>query len=357
MTMSLFHTPPKKLCILRLSAIGDVCNTISVVQAIQAHWPETEITWITGKIEAQLLAAVSNINVIIFDKNKGYSEYVRVWRLLRTYHFDALLHMQYAIRASVLSLGIKAKYKLGFDAQRSQDGQTLFTNFKVPSPSSPHVLDGFCQFATSLGIPNFIPTWSLTYGDDAKQWAEQYLSATKRNLVIVPGASKSYKNWTVRGYVEVIQHAVQSGLNVILAGSPANIEIELGQAIEHQLDVPIANLIGASTLMQMLALIDQADLIIAPDTGPTHMANAMGTPVIGLYAHHNPARTGPYNYLSWVVSAYEEALWLETEKRPDQVDWRTRIKDTHAMERIESHKVIEILDHVLNTLQQNKASR
>nr|WP_319555499.1 glycosyltransferase family 9 protein [uncultured Vibrio sp.] len=349
--MSLFKKPPQKICILRLSAIGDVCNTIAVVQAIQKHWPTTEITWVTGALEAELLKAIPNINVVVFNKKNGFSEYLRVWKLLKGIHFDALLHMQYAIRASLLTLGIKAKYKLGFDAKRSQDGQRLFTNVKVPSPESNHVLDGLRQFAITLGVPEFTPSWSLEYNDDARTWATEHLSNEKTNLVIVPGASKAYKNWTAAGYVDVIHHAIANNMNVILAGSPATVEQDLGQEIERELDLPITNLIGKSSLLQMLALLDKADVVIAPDTGPAHMANALGTPVIGLYAHHNPERTGPYNYLSLVVSAYNDALWAETQKLPSQVDWRTRIQDEKAMERITSESVIAMLDNVLNTFQ------
>lgn len=349
--MSLFNKPPQKICILRLSAIGDVCNTIAVVQAIQKHWPTTEITWITGKLEAELLESIPNINVVVFNKKNGFSEYLRVWKLLKGTRFDALLHMQYAIRASLLTMGIKAKYKLGFDAKRSQDGQRLFTNVKVPSPESNHVLDGLRQFAIELGVPEFTPSWSLEYNDDARSWATKHLSNDKTNVVIVPGASKAYKNWTAAGYADVIHHAMANNLNVILAGSPAQVEKDLGRDIEQALDTPVTNLIGQSSLLQMLALLDKADVVIAPDTGPTHMANAMSTPVIGLYAHHNPERTGPYNYRSLVVSAYNDALWAETQKLPSQVDWRTRVQDEKAMERITSESVIAMLDNVLNNLQ------
>ncbi|GAM54713.1 lipopolysaccharide heptosyltransferase I [Vibrio ishigakensis] len=152
--MSLFSCAPKSLCILRLSAIGDVCNTIAVIQGIQQHWPQTKITWITGKIEAQLLQAVENIEVIVFDKNKGIQAYLALWKSLKGREFDALLHMQYAIRASVATLGIKSKYKLGFDKKRSQDFQTLFTNHKVKSPESMHVLDGLMAFSSKLGVPS-----------------------------------------------------------------------------------------------------------------------------------------------------------------------------------------------------------
>ncbi len=344
--MPLFNSNPRSICILRLSAIGDVCNTISVVQHIQNQWPNTKITWITSQLEAQLLEAIDNIEVIIFNKKAGWQGYKTLWAQLKGREFDALLHMQYALRASIATLGIKAKYKLGFDGERAQDFQGLFTNVKVPSPRKMHVLDGLMAFTETLGIPATEPTWQLQYSKEDHAWAKQYV-ANKRNLVIVPAASKGYKNWTAEGYADVIEHAMQLGWNILLAGSPAQIEIELSEKIEKSLSSPITNLVGKSSLLQMLALLDLADLVIAPDTGPTHMANAMGTPVIGLYAHHNPKRTGPYNYQEYVVSVYEEAILAETGKPSAELNWRARVKDKKAMQRISSDNVIEMFDRVI----------
>lgn len=345
--MPLFESAPKSLCILRLSAIGDVCNTIATVQAIQAHWPQTKITWITGKLEAQLLAAIEGIEVLIFDKKAGIEGYKALWKQLKDREFDALLHMQYALRASFATLGIKAKYKLGFSSDRSQDFQTLFTNVKVPSPTSLHVADGLMAFAHKIGIPKSKLRWSLSYSKQDKDWAQLHLQTDRPNLLLVPGASKAYKNWHAQGYVEVIQHARSKGWNVILAGSPAKIEIELAETIQHKLSEPCACIVGRSSIMQMLAIIDEVDLVIAPDTGPTHMANAMKTPVIGLYAHHNPQRVGPYNYLQYVVSAYEEAVLSETGKNSQELSWRTRVQDEQAMVRIKSTNVTQMFDNVV----------
>lgn len=346
--MALFQTAPQSICILRLSAIGDVCNTISAVQAIQREWPETKITWITGKLEAQLIGDLSGVRVIVFDKKKGWKAYQTLWAQLKNDRFDALLHMQYAFRASIATLGIKARYKLGFDKARSQDFQTLFTNIKVPSPDKTHVLDGLLAFVAFMGIKDTQAKWELNYQLDDEQWANEQFVADIPKLVVVPAASKGYKNWTAEGYTEVITYAQSQGWQIILAGSPAKIEKDLAESIQQKLSVPVKNLVGQSTLKQMLALIDKADLVIAPDTGPTHMANAMNTPVIGLYAHHNPERTGPYNYRQYVVSAYEEALFAETGKSPSEVSWRTRVKDEQAMSRITAKQVILMFDKAVH---------
>lgn len=348
--MELFQSSPRSVCILRLSAIGDVCNAIAAVQAIQRYWPQTRITWITGKLEAQLIGDLPGIDVIVFDKKQGWKAYKQVWKQLKDHRFDALLHMQYAIRASLLTVGIKARYKLGFDAKRSQDFQTLFTNVKVPSPDQPHVLDGFLAFARHLGVKDITPTWEINYSEEDKQWASNHLDPQKKNLVIVAGASKQYKNWTPEGYAQVSAHAFHSGWNVILSGSPSPVEMQLTDNILKKIQIPVTNLVGKSTLKQMLALIDQADLLIAPDTGPVHMANAMNTPVIGLYAHHNPARTGPYHYRDYVISVYEEALSAEQKKDISQLSWRTRVKDENAMKRIRADDVISMFDQLSQKL-------
>ncbi|MDG3086912.1 glycosyltransferase family 9 protein [Vibrio hannami] len=386
--MPLFSSAPDSLCILRLSAIGDVCNTVAAVQSIQRQWPTTQITWITGKLEAQLINDLNGIEVIVFDKKQGWEGYKSLWKTLKGRKFDALLHMQYAFRASIATLGIKAKYKLGFDSVRSQDFQTLFTNVKVPSPSETHVLDGLLAFCETLGIKDISPSWSIPYSDSDKEWAKQHISTSTRTLVLVPAASKAYKNWNAEGYADVIHHAQSLGWNIILAGSPAKIEIDLANQVEESLthshsreggnlekisenigldpclrrdDEGVAgsdegttgsdargvlNLVGKSSLKQMLALLDLVDLVIAPDTGPAHMANAVNTPVLGLYAHHNPQRTGPYQYRDYVVSAYEEAIKIETGKTPEQLSWRARVKDKQAMNLIKSQDVISMFDRI-----------
>jgi heptosyltransferase I len=316
---------------------------------IQKQWPTTQITWITGKLEAELIRPLPGIDVIEFDKKEGFKAYIKLWKKLSKLRFDALLHCQYALRASVATLGIRARYTLGFDKDRSQDFQTLFTNVKVPSPQHlPHVLDGLLAFAQTLGVTVQEPAWTIPTTTADNDWATQQLTAGKRNLVIVPGASKAYKNWTSNGYADVIKHAYSNGWSVILAGSPSKVEVELANKIVAQIDTPITNLVGKSSLMEMLSLIKQADLVIAPDTGPVHMANAVETPVIGLYAHHNPERTGPYNFRNNVISVYKEAL--NAERSQSTVKWRTRVKDKSAMERIQSSQVINMFDTVTSSL-------
>ena len=345
--MPLFLRAPEALCLIRLSAIGDCVHAVAMVQAIQRQWPQTKITWIMGKAEASLLHDLPGIEVIVFDKAAGLRAYTSIWKQLRDRRFDALLHMQSALRASLLTLGIKANKILGFDQQRAGDGQSLFTNYKVPSPQSPHVLDGFMAFAAELGVQDLTPQWHIPVADADNYWAKQTVSEEKPTLLIAPSASKTYKNWTKEGYAALADHAATQGFDVILCGGPAAQEKQFAEAISALCQHKPVNLVGQTTLKRLLALIRHATLVLAPDTGPAHMATAVGTPVIGLYAHHNPQRTGPYFCQQYVVSVYETLIAAQTGQSADKLAWRTRLKDDTAMQQITVEQVKTAFDKLV----------
>ena len=353
--MPLFLRAPKALCLIRLSAIGDCVHAVAMVQAIQRQWPQTKITWIMGKAEASLLHDLPGVEVIVFDKAAGLRAYTSIWKQLRDRRFDALLHMQSALRASLLTLGIKANKILGFDQQRAGDGQSLFTNYKVPSPQSPHVLDGFMAFAAELGVQDLTPQWHIPVADADNYWAKQTVSEEKPTLLIAPSASKDYKNWTKEGYAALADHAATQGFNVILCGGPSNKEIQFAEEISALCELKPSNLVGKTSLKRLLALIKEASLVLAPDTGPAHMATAVGTPVIGLYAHHNPARTGPYFCKNYVVSVYQALIEAQTGKKMTQLAWRTRLKQADAMRHIQIADVKLQFDNLAAQIQETRA--
>lgn len=191
--MPLFTQPPKSLCILRLSAIGDTCHVLAAVQQIQRHWQQTRITWIIGKTEAALFRHVKGIHFVIYDKKSGWKGVLALWKQLKDCHFDALLNMQTAFRASLLSLGIKANYKIGFGKQRAREGQWLFTNRRIEDPATPHVLDGFLAFVAYLGVPVSPPTWDLGITDEMRRQVAPYLDPNRRNLLISLAPAKRKK--------------------------------------------------------------------------------------------------------------------------------------------------------------------
>lgn len=330
---------PKKLCLLRLSAIGDVCHAVAMVQHIQKQWPKTQISWVIGKIEASLLAELPGVEFIIFDKKAGIKGYQDLYRQCRGKQFDVLLHMQVALRASLASLCIPAKVKIGFDRQRAKEGQWLFSNKKIQAQQSPHVLDGFMGFAQALGLPIEKPVWHMPLADQDILWAGETFSGHAPIAVIAPSASKAERNWHSQGYAQIAQHLTERGFTVVLCGGPTDHEKALANEIIALCDTELINLVGKTTLKQLLAVLKLAHLVIAPDTGPTHMAVTVGTPVIGLYAHSNPRRTGPYLYQHYVVSCYQQAVQKQYQKPLSKLPWGIRAKGENLMQGIALEEV------------------
>ncbi|MDR9828548.1 glycosyltransferase family 9 protein [Vibrio sp. FNV 38] len=329
-------TPPKSICVLRLSAIGDVCHALSAVQQMQRIYPDAEITWVMGKVEASLFVDIPNVKVVVFDKSQGLKGMKAVWQQLSTQKFDYLLHMQVALRASLLSVGIKAKIRLGFNWSRAKEGQWLFTNAKLPNHSQEHVLDNFSQFAHYLGCPQEEPKWLIPVSEQDREIINQL---PKTYVVISPAASKDERNWLVDRYAEISDYIVSQGVAVVLCGAPTERERALVKEIEASAQSKLINLVGQTSLKQLCAVLAHAKVVIAPDSGPAHLATTQGTPVIGLYAHSNPKRTGPYHSLEHTVSVYENIVQEQFGQSSEQLKWGTRIKGSHLMQRISTQQV------------------
>ncbi|HGF7538682.1 TPA: glycosyltransferase family 9 protein [Vibrio cholerae] len=344
--MPLFSAPPKSVCFLRLSAIGDVCHAVAAVQHLQQFWPQTQVTWVVGNVEAQLLEGLPNVELIVFDKKAGLAGMKAVWQQLKGRKFDALVHMQLALRASLLTLGIRARYKVGFNFKRAKEGQWLFTNCKITDTESSHVLDSFFSFIEYLGVPRSQPTWSLPITPQDRAFARQQLQ-DKPSVIICPAASKDERNWPTAHYAEFADYVVSQGYQVVLCGSPAHREQQLANQITDLMTQPVVNLVGQTSLKQLAALLGEAKLVLAPDSGPAHIATTQGTPVLGLYAHSNPKRTGPYFNINDVVSVYEACVTKQQGKPLEQLAWSTRAKGETLMQGISVSSVINAFTRMM----------
>ena len=257
--------------------------------------------------------------------------------------------MQTAFRASILSLGIKADKKIGFNKDRAREMQWLFTNQKVEQTTSPHVLDGQMMFAKAIGVTDLTPKWQLPISMETVEKAKQWLDPMCKNVVISPCSSKSEKDWLIERYAEIANWLIAQNINVILVGSPAKRELEMTAYIQ-QLAPNVQNLVGKTSLKEIAALLKLADLVISPDTGSAHIASIQGTPVIGLYAIHNPRRTAPYNDQQNVISVYDDVVQTYYGKPWQALPWATKAKSKtgeNLMARISvesvKQKVVEIL--------------
>lgn len=339
----------KKICVMRLSAIGDVCHAAAMVNRIQRHWPEAEITWVIGKVEYQLVRLMPGVRFVVFDKSQGKAAVAQLKATLKDTVFDALLMMQVALRANMASRVINARRRIGFDWGRSKELHWLFANERVTPRQHAHVLDGFMDFADALGVPGSpAPAWHIPVSEADAAWAKAQAEALGPFVVISPAASKAERNWLPERYAGIAKHLQARGKAVVLCGGPGELDQQTAQAIlAHQPPVT-ANLVGQTSLHQLLALLSHAELVIAPDTGPAHMATTVGTPVVGLYAHSNPRRTGPYNNLNHVVSVYDECIAAQRGKPWQELPWGTRAKGTDLMQKISLNSVIDKVDSLLH---------
>ena len=337
------------ICIMRLSAIGDVTHVVPVVNAIRAHLPQAKITWIIGKLEARLLSGLPGAEFIIFDKKAGFDAIRQLRHTLKDRKFDALLHMQVAARANLLSKLIKTPLRIGWDKPRWRDRHQWFINQSVESVAEQHQVDAFLEFASALGVPTGPPVWNLPVSDENITWAKRVLGDGPPILMISPCSSHELRNWHPARYAEVADHAISElGMRVVLTGGPSELESQTGKSIESAMVHRPHNLIGKDTINQSVALLKQATVVISPDSGPAHLASALGIPVIGLYAATPSKRSGPYNSLELCVDKYVDAARIFRHKEPQDLRWGQRIEYPGVMDLIETPDVIDKLDGFMN---------
>ena len=353
--------PPETLCLLRLSALGDITHVLPTLRTLQEHWPATKITWIIGKSEYPMVKAINNVNFIIFDKSAGLSSYLelnkQIKQHLRGKTFDVLLHMQLSIRASVATLFIPAKIKLGFDKKRAKDMQSLFCNHQIkPTSTRQHVLDSFLEFPRYFGLEPVI-SWQLPVAQTAidaitKRLPINVSTRDKKLFVINPCAvakSKNWRNWTIEGYAAIADFVSDKyDMLVILTGGNSQLEIDTAKEILSlcKKSKPV-NLVASTSIDELVAILHMANIVLAPDTGPVHIASALDTDTIGLYASTNPDRAGPYNHQQFVVNKYPQALLKYNGKTVDDAAWGERIKTAECMALITVDDVIQQIEKIV----------
>ena len=342
---------PKSVCVLRLSALGDCINAFGMILGIKKAYPKTKISWIIDERFAPLFIDHDREELVplytVNFKKDGFKAIKRLKRELDGKSFDCLLDIQTSIKASLTSLVVNANVKMGYDKKRAREGQSFFVDVKVPSPSDPHVLAGFMAFAHEAGFVKAKPYWDFNLQDTELEAAISCFESNKIFL-ISPCASKPQKNWTIEGYIGMARYALEHGFSVGLVGSNSPKELKICNAIETALANPnkVINFCGKTTLRQLLSLVAISSLVLAPDSGTLHLANALNVPVIGLYAIHSEKRVGPTRFMDLCVSVHDTIA--KEELGDKKIPWRYRVRNEHAMERITLEMVKKAFDTALN---------
>lgn len=332
----------------------------AAVRALQQNLPAAKITWITSPLTFALLQGMEGVEFEVVEKPRSWADYRAFYRRFRERDFDVVLAMQANLRINLLYPALRAPIKIGFDRTRAREGQWLFCNQHIPFCDN-HLMDSFLAFVETLTGKAVEARWDLPVSKEDVEWALQELGSVKsalprggrertdelreyNTIAIHSYASKAERNWLPERYAEVIK---RTPAHIVLTGGNSPAELALCQQLAMIAPERTLNLCGKTTPKQLAALLGQVACLIAPDTGAVHIARAMNTPVIGLYAVASPQLTGPYQRMEFCVNRYPQAVNKFLGKEADSLPWNTRVHHADAMSLIEVDDVMQQLTRVL----------
>ncbi len=294
---------PRRICVVMLSALGDVVHALPVVTALKRHAPATALTWILQPGPATLVRGHPAVDeIVVFERRRGWRAFAALRRALVRTRFDLVLDLQPYFKAGLITWMTRAPVKLGLDFARARDLNWLFTTHRIPPRPVGHIQDQFLEFLDAIGVPQGAPDWGIAPTAEERAAARALVSGVEGPLVgFVVATSKPAKNWLPERYAEVATRlAAERGGRCVLLGDTTPIERTAADGILAATPARPIDALGAG-LRVTLGLFDACDLVVSPDTGPFHICVAMNVPAVGLYGYTNPKRVGPYHRFGELV--------------------------------------------------------
>ena len=333
---SLLDLQPRRVCIIKPSALGDVVNAFAALSALRALWPSARFTWVINKSLQGLVEGHPSIDeVLTYDraragfKPKGIATFLDFLRALKRGNFDLAIDLQGLLRSGVMTAATSAPVRVGLADAR--EGATLFYTHRVtPIESEVHAVDRLLAVARAFGGEIAKPRFEVAIQDADRAWAVEVLSTLpKPVLALNLGARWETKRWPPQHFAEVARRAVESrGAGLLAIGAPEDRPI-VDELIARLTPIPVLNLCGKTTLPQLAALAEASAAVLSNDTGPLHLAVGAGARVVGVYTCTSPALNGPYGPRSlavqtdvWCKGSYITTcsrLECMTELTPDRV--------------------------------------
>jgi heptosyltransferase I len=335
---------PREVGILMLTALGDAVHVLPVLRAMRRSRPDWRLTWIIQPIPHRLVAPNDPADdYIVFDRRRGpsaWTAYAEARRAMAGRRFDLLVCLQVYLKAGLLAAVLPADVKLGFDRRRARDANWLFTNARIPARGQAHVQDQYFEFLRYLGIDPEPVVWGLEPTEAEREQQRAFLERVGGTPTcgVVVGTSRPEKDWGAERYARVID-AVRADLGMapVLIGGPSPRERAAAERIVATGSGDPIDML-ADDVRRLVWLTEACDVVVSPDTGPLHIARAVGTPVVGLYGFTNPLRSGPYRaFTDLVVDGYArhpgEEYALSPRHRPGGMDRVTVDAVVAAIER------------------------
>ena len=297
---------PRRILIIKPSSLGDIVHALPTFIALKTAYPSTRIDWLVKAQWAGLLERVEGIGHL-WRIQAGVSGWLSVIRPLRAAGYDLIVDLQGLFRSGMTAWLTGSPRRVGFTTAR--EGSSWFYTERVAVPSSEmHAVDRYLLVASALDATS-VSTTELTFGlrpstDDHRIIAEllgRYdLLQVGRWIALSPSARWPTKRWSLESFAKVADLIQADGLGPVgIIGGPE--DRPLARQILHLMRKPAADLTGSTPVGLLPALLQSAALLVSNDSGPMHVAAAVGTPVVALFGPTSATRTGPYGHRHLVI--------------------------------------------------------
>ena len=297
----------RRILIIKPSSFGDVIHALPVLNGLRRRYPQSHIAWLVATGCAGLLEGHRALDEIIpFDRRRfgmlGRSfrvsvEFTEFVHRLRGRGFDLVIDLQGLFRSGFLAWATGARCRVGFGSARELAWMFYTHRVAVPDPDA-HAVDRYYLVSKLLGFADVPVTFDLPIHAEARRSAREHLEQeglgpAEPYAVIAPGTRWPTKRWPEAHFAEVVRAlASHHGLRPVLIGMAS--EAEIARNVAQHGGSAVINLAGRTALPELIALIDGATIAVMHDSGPMHLATALGKPMVALYGPTSPARTGPY---------------------------------------------------------------
>ncbi|MGH7571015.1 MAG: glycosyltransferase family 9 protein [Gemmatimonadota bacterium] len=297
----------RRIGLVLLSAIGDVVHALPLAASIRAAAPRARLEWVVQPVPAEIVSAHPGVDrTWVLDRRRGWRGFREFRQRVRDQDFDLVLVLQVYAKASLATLFLQSPRKIGFDRARARELSWLATNERIPARPLRHVCEQYLEFADHLGMTRRYE-WALPLTDRERADQERFYDGFDRPLAaLVPGTSRPVKEWPPERWAGLADGLHGLGYAPCILGGGGTRERALAGRIVEVARAPVRDLLRPD-LRRLLWILDGAALAVSCDTGPYHVAIALGVPAIGLYGVTDPARVGPNRRcLDLLVDAFHE---------------------------------------------------
>ena len=305
---------PSRILLIKPSALGDIAHSLPVLSALRRRFPTAHLSWLVNRAYEPLIAGHPDLDATLtFDRGamkQGWRSACRsvssLWHTLRQGEFDLVLDLQGLLRSGLMTRATGAARRVGLAGSR-EGARWFYTDVLAdPGRAGLHAVDRYWLVAQALGAATSPPRFHLPVAPQAAAWAESALAGLPRPwYVLAVGSRWVTKCWPPAHFGSLAGRAqAEFGGSVVFVGGPE--ETPLAAQVMARLPGPTLDLTGRTTLPQLVATLARADVMVGNDTGPLHVAVALGRPVVAPYTCTKAALTGPYNQAH---RAIETRVW------------------------------------------------